>query len=608
MMRVLALLLLAGCALPNPWRDQRNYAQSLKPAEVAAADSGVPLRVLQVRAYADAEYQAQTPRWNARIEEQVRRASAILEKQFGVRLEVESVRPWPGLRQGSSLRDALAELEALDPGKGVDWVVGFVSSLRMFSAAQEELGAARMFGRHFVLRGMFSAAETDALDRALPLLSQAEREELGRERRAHKETAVFLHEWAHTMGAFHERSPHSLLAPIYDPQQSSFSEASARIVGLALDYRGAPQSRERWAAAYREEVKRSATLAWDSATLDEALLAAAGLAGAGAPQPEQQKLPKSDAQTLQEVLALRTAQDYGRAEALLQGIAERHPESDEVQDLACSIAQERGAPAQGVLAACRAAARLPGAPPEILLATAHVLLSEGQRAEAVPLLVRAEAKLGAAPEGWLYLGALELEAGACSAADRSAARAGSARGAARIREGAARIRRQVGFPPQAEALTPERESEYVSSALAAHRQIDERKLEAARASAAALRKAFPGMPAAAVLECRISSRGRALEPIRAACSEAAAAAPEAFFPQYVTGLVASAEGRWPEAGAALQRAIRLDDSGPQVWQSLAAVARKLHDDAVLRDLQQRFRARFKAALRPALWPAGWAAR
>jgi predicted Zn-dependent protease len=610
MMRVLAFLLLTGCAVPNPWRDQRDYAQSLKPAEVAAGDAatGAPLRVLKVRAYADAEYQAQTPRWNARIEEQVHRASAILEKQFGARLEVESVRSWPALRQGSSLRDALANLEAQDPGKGVEWVVGFVSSLRMFSAAQEELGVARLFGRHLVLRGMFSAAETDALDRALPLLSQTEREQLGRERRAHKETAVFLHEWAHTMGAFHERSPHSLMAPTYDIAQSSFSEASARIVGLALDYRDAPEGRERWAAAYREEVKRSATLAWDSAALDEALLAASALAGAGAPQPEKQKLPETDAQALQRVLALRTAQDYGRAEALLQPIAERHPENDEVQDLACSLAQERGAPAQMLLSACRAAAKLPGAPAEILLATAHIMLSQAQRAEAVPLLSRAEAKLGSAPEGWLYLAALELEAGACSAADRSAARAGEAKGAARIREESARIRRQVGFPPQAEALTPERESEYVTAALAAHRQIDERKLDAARVSATALRAAFAGMPAAAVVECRINSRGRALEPIRTACAKAAAAAPDAFFPQYVAGLVASAEGRWPEAGAALQRAIHLDDSAPQIWQSLAAVARKLHDDAVLRDLQQRFRARFKSALRPALWPAGWAAR
>jgi hypothetical protein len=91
-------------------------------------------------------------------------------------------------------------------------VVGFVSSLRVFTAAQEDLGRACMFCRHFVLRGMFSAAESDAIDRALPLLSCAERENLARERRIHKETALFLHEWAHTLGAFHDRSPRSVMA------------------------------------------------------------------------------------------------------------------------------------------------------------------------------------------------------------------------------------------------------------------------------------------------------------------------------------------------------------------------------------------------------------
>src|SRR3954452_11367926 len=100
-MRALVLLLLAGCAFPNPWRDQHNYADSLKPKEVSAADANanVPLRTFKVRAWADPEYQAQTPRWNSRVEEQVGHASALLEKQFGVRLEVESVRPWPRKRE-----------------------------------------------------------------------------------------------------------------------------------------------------------------------------------------------------------------------------------------------------------------------------------------------------------------------------------------------------------------------------------------------------------------------------------------------------------------------------------------------------------------------------
>jgi predicted Zn-dependent protease len=260
-----------------------------------------------------------------------------------------------------------------------------------------------------------------------------------------------------------------------------------------------------------------------------------------------------------------------------------------------------------MLATCRRAAKLPGAPPHILLLAAHALLGAGERAEAVGLLTRAEAKLGPLPEGWLYVAELELEAGACSAAEASAARAKQAKLAEGVAQECRKLRNRIGFPPGA-ALTPEQESGYVAAALAAHRKIDERKLDAALLAAATLRSAFPAMPAGAVAECRARSRTRDLPAIRRVCAEAAAAAPDAFYPRYVAGLLASGEGHWPEAASSLQRAVELDDSGPQVWQSLAAVEQKLHDEAAVRDLTRRFRAKFNAQLRPALWPAGWVAR
>jgi len=608
-MRAFALLLLAGCTFPTPQQQQRSYADSLRPAEVkpASPNTGVPLRKLRVRVYADREYQQQTPRWKARIEQQIERASGVLEPTFGVRLEVESVLAWERAGATDRLEDALTELATSDPGAGVDWVVGFVSSLRVFTAAQEDLGRACMFCRHFVLRGMFSAAESDAIDRALPLLSDAEREKLARERRIHKETALFLHEWAHTLGAFHDRSPRSVMAPMYETNESGFSESSARIIGLGLEYRGVPASRPTWSKAYRAEVERANATAWDASTQNAALAAADYLLATKGDRPKP-KLPDADAAVLQKAIALETAEDYGRADLALAPLIEEYPYNEEVQTLACSLAQKRGARLDAIVNACRPAARFPDAPPHVLLATAHALLTQGAPAEAVPLLARAEQKLGDHPEGWLYLAQLQFEAGAYSAAERSAARAKGQRGGERLAEECARMRHLVGFPSDPAALPSERESDYVNSALAAHRSIEDWKLDKARSAATGLRRSFPGTPAAGVIECRAASRGPALAPMKEVCAAIAREAPDAFYPQYTLGLVASAERRWQEAHAALQRAVELDDSAPPVWQSLAAVKQKIGDAAGLRDLQRRFLVKFKETLRPLLWPAGWKAR
>jgi len=88
-------------------------------------------------------------------------------------------------------------------------------------------------------------------------------------------------------------------------------------------------------------------------------------------------------------------------------------------------------------------------------------------AEAAPLLSRAEQKLGDHPEAWLYLAQLQFEVGTCSAAERAAAHAKGQRGGTRVAEECARMRHLVGFASDPSSLPAERESDYVSSALAA---------------------------------------------------------------------------------------------------------------------------------------------
>jgi tetratricopeptide (TPR) repeat protein len=564
MRRILATALVAGCAMPNPWTEQHKYAESLRPADVksTAAAPAAPLRVFKVRAYADDEYQTQTPRWSAHIEDQLSRASAVLTAQFGVSLELESARPWQRTGSSARLNDVLRQLEARDLGAKVDWVVGFTASLDVFSAAQDQLGAAAFFGKHIVLRGMASAAELDAINAALTLLSSQDREALVRQRRLHKETAVLLHEWAHTLGAFHDRATSTLMAPSYDQSMAQFSEASARIIGLGLEYRGHPESVAAWAKAYRAEVARAGDTIWDAVEKQHVLAAADQFfAPAAEPRPAEARKP---------------------ADAAPGG---------------CSLAQQE-------LTACRRAAALEDAPVQTLLLTAHLEIAAGNPAAAVPLLKRGEGKLTADPTGWLWLAQLELSANMLTAAERAAAHA-SGKQAQAIAAESARTKSFIGFPP-----TPLAQGEpgYVAAALAAHEQIEKGKLEAALGKAAELAKMFPGTPAKAVIECRVRSRGRSLAEIETACSEAARGAPGAFLPQYILGLVRSAQARWPEAEKSLSRAIEIDGSTREVWASLAAVQLKQHEVAAARASEANYKQRFGSALRPSLWPRGWAAR
>jgi predicted Zn-dependent protease len=594
MRRILLVALACGCAIENPWTAQHNYADSLRPAEVKATNTNkAPLRTFKVRAYADDGYQAQTPRWNAHIEEQLNRASAVLEAQFGARLELESARPWP--REGSSARlaDVLEQLKQKDNGSQVDWVIGYTASLDVFSAAQDQLGVAAFFGKYFVLRGMASAAELDAINQNLNLLGSDERDQLVRQRRLHKETTVLLHEWAHTLGAFHDRDPKALMAPQYDQGAAQFSEVSARVIGLGMEYRGVAGSKAAWNKAYKAEVARAGDAVWDAVEKQHALAAADYFFQSG-------DVDSKDEKRLADASLREHAGDYAKAQELIAPLAARYPGTTNIQELACSIAQQAH---KGELEACRRAARLDDASPQTLLATAHLEITAGTAADAVPLLTRAEPKLGKEPAAWLWLAQLQYSAGALSAAERAAAKA-PGKNADLIAAETARTRSFIGFPAQP---LQEREAEYVTAALAAHEQIDKGQLQLAVAKALELSKKFPNAPAAAVVQCRVKSRGKSVAEIQQACGDAAKSAPNAFLPQYILGLAQSAQSRWADAEKSLSRAIEIDGSTREVWASLAAVQLKLNETAAARASQATYKERFGAALTPTLWPRGWAA-
>jgi len=159
----LSLPLVSSC-VRTPQDMERDYARTLKPAALKAVPSSgaepVKARILTVRAYADADYRMQGIRWADRFIETLQAASAVLEPQLGVTFKLVDSGSWERNRVGTDLQTALAELTARDPGHDVDLVIGLVGGLNTTSASHEQLGMARPFGQHAVLRNTESADES----------------------------------------------------------------------------------------------------------------------------------------------------------------------------------------------------------------------------------------------------------------------------------------------------------------------------------------------------------------------------------------------------------------------------------------------------------------
>ena len=219
-------------------------ATHLEPAPLVArrwAAAGAEVRALRVRFYADAEYRAAGVHWQDRVRGQLAELNALLTPAFAIRLEADGFRRWDRRDRGAGdLSGLLDQLQAFDSGEDVDWVVGLVSPLPLLSQSMHELGAARTPGRHLVVRAMSSVAELDQLRHMFPHLGGAAREKLYGRRKGHKERAVFLHEWAHSLGIGHSENPTHVMSPGYSHRTSVLDETQCDRISSALAKRQRP--------------------------------------------------------------------------------------------------------------------------------------------------------------------------------------------------------------------------------------------------------------------------------------------------------------------------------------------------------------------------------
>lgn len=565
---------------------QRDYAETLTPKKLEAPttpDTETPRAIheYKIRAYADTDYQRQSMQWSESIEAQVARANRVLEAEFGVRLVLKDIKTWNHTGKADSLDSALAELAELDPATDVDWVLGFVTSLDVFAATQEQLGQAYLPGHYLVLRGMFSLAEVDALNATLNELSAKERDTVTRERRLHKQTVVLLHEWAHSLGAFHELSGDWIMSPYYDTKQTTFSPESSRLLLGSLIHWGATDAagRQAWAQSYRNEVLRFPAEAADRASLEAALALSAKLVASNA-------LPKGPPAASPETPTPRA--DRRPAEPLLKS---------------CYSAQSRSPRADETLATCRRAADAPDAAPEAFLLLGRVLLARKDIARALTVLGQAEIRLSAGtPDAttWVYLAQLYDRADTCTGAERAAKRAPGEKGALQVVKDCLQQRRSVALPFGAKTVPFDREHEYVNAVQQAQRDIEGGRVKQAQIHVKEIEKTFPGSPAPALIACMSDGLEKNTSRTKASCTAANDAAPEAFAPWLLLGKVASSEAHWEDAEKCLRRAIELDDNIGEAWRRLAAVYTQLGDSKALADLSARYHAKFGGSLSPKL--------
>jgi tetratricopeptide (TPR) repeat protein len=610
---VFTLLVLGGSGcVKRPVDYEREYAKTLAPKRLentSQAPASGPRRTLRVRVYADADYRSQVLRWQPAIEAQLRRASAVTEGPLGVVFEVDSARNWDRAGGSQDLDAVLNQLEALDPGEDVDLVIGLVSALPIFTTSHHQLGVARLFGRHCVLRGMDNPEESKALLSVFTHLPDAEREALYRERKLHKETSVLLHEWAHTLGVFHVQDSQWMMSPGYEPSQAAFAPQTQQ--HLALSLRHLPQGRrdreaqQAWARELKALLTNTVWSDWEGPDKESALAwtdrVLAGHEPLG-PEPASPLLP-ADRRRLDEVLAL---DKQGRVEVAVQQLeplVQRYPRDEQVQVMACYLAVRTAPKLPATRERCEGAiTRFPHQVPLLMnLAALHIEAENHAEAQALLLKVRQhlESQSKSPAEQWAALAGLFRNAACVTWAEQAAAKAPGNTDADQVLAWATRTRRWKALPVDAErsGVSAEREGEFIRAAKAVETWLEQEAMGKARTQLAALSKAYPRAGLVQVLQCELQLRSGQLGPARTACRKALAAHEESVQAHFLLGWMAANTRAGQEARAHLERAVALEPAHTDAWKMLAEQYRTAGKSTELKDLQERYRTQFARELR-----------
>jgi hypothetical protein len=394
-------------AIPRTQRGiQGDAAKKLSPPELVVIPPGArwvgpdEVRIVRVRVYVSEGFKQQNARWQTWLGRLLARLNQRTARWPGVRFEVVETRAWNPAAQMPSLAPLLDDLGRTDAGTDVDLVIGLAPSIPVVPDALDNIGMARLFSRHMVLRGIDPGAEYAVFRNAFDALTPAERDEVLLRRRAHAEEVLFLHEWVHSLGLIHVHRAAALMSPRLSTDGAGLSANEGRLIEIARKHQLAEGTR--WTEGARAEVNRvMAELRdpdWNLAERDvvQPPIAQTRVPAepASAHRAPESALTGPDRAIYLEAVELDRRDRIEEATTRLAFIEKRHASSSEVKLLACRLAWRR--PSDGVRAplvesACRQALTWAPQDPRPWIYLADVAIASGELEDARASLERARA-------------------------------------------------------------------------------------------------------------------------------------------------------------------------------------------------------------------------
>jgi tetratricopeptide (TPR) repeat protein len=583
----LTLTVLVGCASGGAGRS------SERPVEIEPARL-VPTRVAnpgsfkaRIRVYTDAGYRSQNPAHEQQLRTLLAGAFRILAPTIGVDLGEVEFRSWER-QAGSDLPAMLAELEALDAGDDVDWVLGFVDAQGHVAADVHQLGEARVLGRHAVLRGLNDAAEVTLLEAALRGMSSRERQALYGRRKHHKELVLLLHEMGHTLGAMHVTGVDRIMAPSYEASQSSFEGPNARLMAAAAQARfgGNKAEPDREARVVLEHIRKHPWSGWNEDERDrlvtelEARVKSIEEGTAG--MPLGNRVRAEDREKFRAAERLLTAGRPADAWEELEPLIEFYPDEASVQVLSCRVAVAAGKDRALVARRCQRGMELAPTNAEPQLRLAQASLAAKEMAKAYAAADAAHRQLaGMTPALKKELAHVWKELGAVSRAEEAGT------GDAELATWARALRSRYGMAPG--AVPPDKEAAFVAAIRDLLKLVYARKFDAAEKRAAELRKEFGDAAGIDASLCDLEVRRKKYPAARALCEKAIKRYADEAWAHYLLGLLDKHDKKPDAAIQHLVKAIALDPELENAYQVTAG----LYDAGGKKDEAAKLRKAYK---------------